>query len=425
MKRLLLIAASLCYAFIISAQNELSTLLSEENYNGIISLLEPQKDHLKENENYILAFSFYQSGNLNQAISILKDGNFQATKTIDLLSKCYYETGQYPEALNLCQMRYTQDSTHYGNLMRYAQIQNIEGQYDSSISILTHYLMVDSLNYNANLLLGETYQKASEDLLAVDVYTKILRHYPNNQKVGFRLAQMYYGIKKYVECYDLCMEFVDTLGYSKNFLTMAAMSSFKSGANGNTALLFKRVEEHGDSSFITKKHIGIAYYRMENFETSLPYLYRAFELKDDDPEVCFFLGSSLAESNIPLKGKPYLERAALLISPSPDLMERIHLKLAMMHEDSGEYGKAIAYYDSAYRCSPGTAQYLYNQAVIYDYDLKNSAKAQEMYERFLDQIPDSFNTKKGKDLQQIRLKEIVDKRLSTLAEEAFFRQGLQ
>nr|WP_321406414.1 tetratricopeptide repeat protein [uncultured Carboxylicivirga sp.] len=408
------------------AQENLNLLFSEERYPEIIDQLESQRNTLDEDGFYLLASAYYQSGTINKAIETLASVNKPLpVKHQDLLCKSYFEVGQYPQALDICQQRYAQDSTHYGNLMRYAQIQSTEGQYESAILILENYLKLDSLNYNANMLLAEAYQKVNEPLSAIKTYKRILEAYPINQKVGVKLAQVYYGKKMYVECFDLSMQFVDTLGYSKRFLTMAGLASFKSGANGNTVNIFKRMESQGDSSLITKKHIGIAYYRMDNFNESITYLSNAFELKSDDPEICFFLGASLGESNIPLRGKPYLEMAAGLLNPSPDLMEKIHLKLAMMHANSGEYEKAIAYYDTAYNYSPTTAMYLYNQATIYDFELKDKEKAQKLYEAFLSKLPDSLDTKKGKDVTRIRLKEFVNRRLNTMAEEEFFKQGIQ
>ncbi|MBS2098382.1 tetratricopeptide repeat protein [Carboxylicivirga linearis] len=426
MKFLLLLCLSALVSISSYAQNQLNQLFSEERYPEIISQLESAKNTLDDDGYYLLAAAYLQSGALNNAIATLENfNNSLPVKHQDLLCKAYFETGQYPEALKICQDRYAQDSTHYGNLMRYAQIKSTEGQHDSTIIILNNYLAGDSLNYNANMLLAEAYQKVNEPLEAISIYKRILRVYPVNQKVGAKLAQTYYGKKMYKECFDLSMEFVDTLGYTRRFLTMAGLASFKAGNNGNTVTLFKRMEAHGDSSLITKKNIGIALYRMENYNQSLPYLYSAFSLKDDDPEVCFFLGASLGQTNIPLRGKPFLVRAASLLQPAPGLMEKVHLKLALMHEDAGDYAKAIAYYDTAYSYSPSTVQYLYNQAAIYDYELNNNEKAQELYKQFLSKLPDSLDTKKGKDLYRARLKEVVDQRLNVMAEEDFFRQGVQ
>nr|WP_319400945.1 tetratricopeptide repeat protein [uncultured Carboxylicivirga sp.] len=426
MKHLLLL--SICTLFFLTgkAQQNLNLLFSEERYPEIISQLEAQKNQLDQDGQYLLASAYYQSGDLRQAISTLENlSNPLPIKHQDLLCKSYYETGQYPQALTICRQRYTQDSTHYGNLMRYAQIQSTEGQYDSTITILDNYLKVDSLNYNANMLIAEAYQKTNHVLPAIAIYNRILNVYPVNQKAGIKLAQLYFGSKMYKKCFNLSMAFVDTLGYSKRFLTMAGLASFKSGANGNAVALFKRMEAQGDSSILTKKNIGIAYYRMDNYDLSIPYLEAAFKLKDDDPETCFFLGASLGESNIPLRGKPYLERASELLHPAPNLMEKIHLKLALMHENCGEYAKAVAYYDTAYNYSPSSIMYLYTQATIYDFELKDQKKAKEMYEQFLTRLPDTLNAKKGSDLQKLRMKEFADHRINAINEDEFFKQGVQ
>ncbi len=425
MKKLFLIAAVLWYSCTLSAQDNFNLLFSQERYSELITLLEAKADRSKE-ELYLLASAYSQSGQPDRAILKLNSNSgVSSSELVDLLCKVYFSTGQYAEALPLCQERYKEEPQNLSNLLRYAQIKNFNQDYDSTIIILTNYYETDSLNFNVNMLLAETLQKASETLMAIDMYAKLLKQYPTNQKVGHRLAMLYYGKKKYKESFDVSMHFVDTLGYSKRFVSMAGLASFKAGANGNAVKLFKRMEAKGDSSLLTKKHIGMAYHRMENYDEAVEFLYNAFKLKDDDVEVCFFLGAALGQSNQPLRGKPYLEKAAFLLAPSPGLMEKIHTKLAMMHEESGDYAKAVAYYDSAFQFSPETVQYLYNQAAIYDYNLKDADKAQELYNRFLAGLPDTLDSKKGNDLYTLRLKEVVSGRLNSIKEDQFFRQGVQ
>ncbi|MCU4176238.1 hypothetical protein [Carboxylicivirga sp. N1Y90] len=425
MKKLLFIGAALMFSCTLFAQENLSLMFSQERYSEVISQLEPNVDR-NEDQQYLLASAYFQSGRSDLAIQCLLSADHTNSNLLkDLLSKVYFTSGQYAEALPICEDRFQDESMHLGNLMRYAQIQNFNSNYDNTINALLAYREQDSLNLNVNMLLAETFQKASEPLMAIDIYNKLLKQYPTNQKVGYRLAQLHYEKKQYKESFDVSMHFVDTLGYTKRFVSMAGLASFKARSNGNSVKLFKRMETRGDSSLLTKKHIGMAYHRMENYENAINYLYAAYDLKDDDVEVCFFLGAALGQSNMPMRGKPYLEKAAYLLAPSPGLMEKIHTKLAMMHEDSGNYTKAIAYYDSAYQYSPSNVQYIYNQAAIYDYYLENDLKAQELYEQFLTRLPDTLDSKKGNELYTLRLKEIVSNRLINIKEEAFFREGAQ
>ncbi|TRX72682.1 lipopolysaccharide assembly protein LapB [Carboxylicivirga sp. M1479] len=187
--------------------------------------------------------------------------------------------------------------------------------------------------------------------------------------------------------------------------------------------MFQRLEAQGDSSFMTKKHLGITLYRLENFDKATVYLKAAFKIKDTDPEVAFFLGASLGQSNQPMEGCYYLYLAQSLIKPSPALMEKTNVKLALIHFDTGHYQMAINYYHEAFKYD-NKAQYLYRQAVIYDYQLKDLKNAKEMYELFISSLPEDLNPKKGNDRYAIQLKTVASKRLTALTEEDFFRNGI-
>jgi len=422
---LLITTSLLLLTLSLFAQSHIQLRLAEGNFTAVIDQLAPQKSSLNQSQTYYLAIAYQQNGYPKQAINCLENYSSSLTgQQQDLLCRCYVTSGNYSKALPICEEKYIQNPMHVGNLMRYIEINNSYKAYEKNISLLTKYVSIDSLNYNINLQLAETYQNAQYYESAISTYKLILRQYPNNQKIALKLAKLYYNQKQYVECHDLCVPFIDRLERNKNFLLLAGLANFRNGSNHNVLVMYNRLEARGDSSFLTKKHLGIAYYRLENFNKALQHLHNAMNYKDDDPEVAFFLGASLGQSNRPLRGKPFLELAQELIKPSPSLMEKTNLKLALIHFDTGNFEEAVNYYKEAHKYAPDNPQYIYRQASIYDYSIKDPKKAENLYNAFLKALPEELDPKKGNELYAIKLKEVVSNRLTILKEEDFFKNGI-
>ncbi len=408
-----------------NAQGSISFLITTGDYNAVIKQLAPKQHSLDQTNTFYLALAYQQSGYPDKAISCLTQANTElSTQQKDLLSRCYLGTGDYPNSLPIVKKRYEEKPNDVANLLRYAEINQFYKEFDVNIQLLKKFVETDSCNYSVNTMLAEAYEKTKRTTEAIATWQMILSQQPNNQKVALRLANIYYNEKQYVECHDLCMPFIEKLDNNKNFLLIAGMANFKNGSNHNVLVMFKRLESQGDSSFLTKKHLGIASYRLENFDNATPYLKAAFKIKDDDPEVAYFLGATLGQTNQPLDGKFFLLLAQELIKPSPVLMEKTNLKLAMMHFDSGQYEAAVQYYSEAYNFAPSTHQYLYRQASIYDYQLNDYDKAKELYQQFIDALPEDLNPKEGNELYAIKLKEVASIRLNNLVEEDFFKNGI-
>lgn len=400
-------------------------LFSEGNYADIITQLEKRINKLGIEENYYLSLAYQQCGYPDQSIHcLLKDSTKLPAKHEDLLCRCYLQTGNYEKALPICSNRYLTSPYDITNIIRLAEINNFYKNYNANIDILGKYVLQDSLNYNINLLLAESYQKSKDYEAAIEVYNVILQLYPDNLKIALRLGQLYNGQKQYVECHELCMPYIDKLKNNRNFLLLAGIANFKNGSNHNAKVMFQRLKNQGDSSFITTKHLGITLYRLESYDKAAQYLQSAMKLKDNDPEVAYFLGASLGQSNQPLDGKQFLLLAQELIKPSPALMEKSNVKLALMHFDTNHFNEAVKYYQLAYEYAPETSQYLYHIATIYDYALENPKKAGIYYEKFINALPEELNEKKSNERYAIQLRTVASRRLVSLKEEDFFRNGI-
>ncbi|MBK3517578.1 tetratricopeptide repeat protein [Carboxylicivirga marina] len=424
MTQFTVIAVLIIFNTSLNAQTNVQLDLAEGNFETIINQLCDKATSISQTERYYLAIAYQSTGYPDKAIDcLLKDSTNLSIQQLDLLSRSYMSSGNYSRALPICKNRYEAEPDNVINLLRYAEINHFYKDHDANIKLLKTYTEHDSTNLSVNTLLAESYEKTNVKDAAISIYKMILEQHPDNQKIALRLANVYYRQKMYVECHDLCMPYIDKLDNNKNFLLVAGLANFKNGSNHNVKVMFKRLEAQGDSSFLTKKHLGIALYRLEDFNNAISYLKAAFKIKDMDPEVAFFLGSALGQSNQPQKGIHYLYLAQQLIKPSPVLMEKTHVKLAMIYNDMGKSKIAINHYHEAFKYD-NKPQYLYRQASIYDYQLKDAEKAQEMYQLFIDVLPEELNPKKGNERYAIQLKDVASKRLASLKEEDFFKNGI-
>ncbi len=75
----------------------------------------------------------------------------------------------------------------------------------------------------------------------------------------------------------------------------------------------------------------------------------------------------------------------------------------VMYRAVGAYDKAVANFQKANQLDPKHLQSLYNLGVVYAFDLKNNAKAEEAWNKLIQTAPDSENAKQAREaLAQIK-----------------------
>jgi tetratricopeptide (TPR) repeat protein len=424
MIRTIVVSFLLCLFSHAFAQDSIHQKLFNEDYPSIIFLL-GNKEELTSDEVFTLAHSYQQTGQFVQALRVIENHPDKHTKELEkLLSILYFETGNYDAALPILKNWFDQEPKHYANLIRYMEVLDFRKEYPLVAKHLTDYLQYDTLNFDVNKRLAETYQKMDSTSKAIHYYKILFDLYPANQLIGYRLAHLHYKQKEFRECLNICDTLLVSSPNNMRFLNLKGLTYFSADQYKNALIVYRKIEELGDSSFITKKHIGVSHYKLENYPDAIDQLKRAMERKNDDPEVNFFLGASLGQSLHPEDGIMYLFRTQQLIAPSPSLMESIYQKLAGIYYDTKNYKKAIEGYKTAFRYNNKQVQYLYRIASIYDHDINDQELAINYYEQFLMALPDELNPKKGQERYAIQLSEVTKTRIAFLKEEQFFEQGV-
>ncbi len=111
------------------------------------------------------------------------------------------------------------------------------------------------------------------------------------------------------------------------------------------------------------------------------------------------LGNLYFDTHQPQKSIDAYTKALELKPDDPNVLT----DQGVMYRAVGAYDKAIANFQKANRIDPGHLQSLYNLGVVYAFDLKNSAKAEEAWNRLIQTAPDSENAKQAREaLAQIK-----------------------
>ncbi len=111
------------------------------------------------------------------------------------------------------------------------------------------------------------------------------------------------------------------------------------------------------------------------------------------------LGNLYFDTHQPQKSIDAYAKALELKPDDPNVLT----DQGVMYRSVGAYDKAIANFQKANQLDPGHLQSLYNLGVVYAFDLKNTAKAEEAWNELIRTAPDSDNAKQARQaLAQIK-----------------------
>ncbi|NPA35554.1 MAG: tetratricopeptide repeat protein [Chlorobi bacterium] len=408
------------YANLKSQQTPINILFLNERYDQIIEQLK-NKPFLSGDELSSLALSYRQTGYPDKAIAVLEDNSGETSvEHIRLLSRLYFETGNYDKALPLIKKIYETNGYDYKNIIRYSDILNFKKEYGKTIGLLTKWIETDSLNFEVNKRLAETYLKVDSLNLAAKLYEKLLNQYPENQVLSYKLAVIYLRIKEYRKSLDIC----DTiLAHSKNnqrFLMLKGKVYFSVNQYRNAIIVMKKLEKLGDHSYITQRILGISYYKKNDYPEAVSYLKEAIEWNPEDALAHYYLGASLSLLPGPEEGIPYLKKAEEILQPPAQIMEKIYTYLAAIYSNTGKFNLAVDNYKKALKYNPQNIRYYLTIATIYEFDIHNKNKALSYYKKFVSSLPPAPDPENGKDRYTIKLKEYAENRILKIKEENFF-----
>jgi tetratricopeptide (TPR) repeat protein len=290
------------------------------------------------------------------------------------IANCKFALDQYPEALSDYRAIFKQDTSNLFLLKKIAMCYFKVGQIDSSIVFYYKCLGLNakdatSVSNICNLLLLK--KGYDEGIQLTEAYQQIDS---NNARINSLNAYFYLLKEKF----------------------QIAVNKFKACLDNN------------DTSRFVLKNGGIAYYRAESYDTAKYYLEKAYFQDTTDITNLHFLGLACSKSFYKRLGVEYLEKAISLYNPTIEKLANIYLNTSEACDawSNCPAEKKITINQKALYYNPNEKNFLLKLALVYDYSLKDTAKAIEYYSQY---IYYPLPVEKDKDLKYETVKKRLDK----------------
>ncbi len=369
---------------------------------------------------YLQVLSEVQLGLTARAIEFLQTalvshpGN---TRLLRMLAGQQFEAGYYVRSQEGFLELVKRDSLDVSSWFRLAEIASFRQQNDRAAELLEKVLEIDSLHMESLMMMGEILNRDNNSG-AIAYYEKAWRHYPDNQKAAYALANLKIQQKKAWEALPVCEHILSTDSTNIKFRKLKGYAHYKTGEPYAAIEAFTRAVKLGDSTAFTFKYKGISQYLTADFPGAIESLEKAVDRDTSDAENHFFLGASLATTTEKERAMYHLNRSLELMRPDPAIVSRIYSEEGNIKRLEMKYEEAYELYNKAFEADTLNPLALYFMASILDNSLHRSQEALQVYERYIDllnQLPEKDHSGQGASIRTI-----VEDRIIALKEELFF-----
>jgi tetratricopeptide (TPR) repeat protein len=420
------------FAFILSpwltlqAQENLTDLYYSGNYQKVIdasgTLIASGDTAI--NTFFLKALSEAQLGQPVEAIGTLQQGlNLHPgeLRFSRMLARQYFDAGDYVKAREGYNELVQSDSTDVSSWLKLAEMASFRQQYEDAEHALNQVLAIDSMNLNSLMMMGDILNR-HKNTGAVVYYERAYRHYPENQKAAYALANWYIQSKNAWKSIPICeqMLIIDTT--SIKFSKLLGYAYYKTGEPVSAVRYLEYANQLGDSTVFTFKFKGISQYMRGDFGSAIESLSYAVKKDTLDAEIYFFLGASMATTMEKTEAMTHLNRSLNLMQPDSSVVSRIYSEQGNIKRLEMQYEEAYDLYNKAWEADTTKALSLYFMASILDNSMRKPKEALVDYERYidaLDRLPEKKESNHG-----VSIRAIVEDRIITLKEELFFKDEL-
>lgn len=370
---------------------------------------------------YFKALSEVQLGKTKDAILTLEKCQHLFPNDVrirQMLAAQYSEAGDFIKA----RKKYTElvqtDSSDAASWLKLAEIAAFRQQYQKAITALEQVLLLDSLNLNSLMMMGDILHKHNNSG-AVVYYERVYSINPDNQKAAYALGNWYIQANQAWKTVPVCEHMLEIDSSNIKFLKLLGYANYKMGDSSPAICYFQSAIELGDSTAFTFKFKGICHYLAADFHGAIKALQVA-TIKDSlDAEVHFFLGASLGTTTRKSEAMYHLDKSLELMKPDPSVVSRIYSQQGNIKRLEMEHEKAYELYCLAWEADTTNPMALYLMASILDNSLHRSKESLLDYQRYLDQL-DRIPENEKRNPQIPTIKAIVEDRIESLKEELFF-----
>jgi len=370
--------------------NQLDALLIQGEYNEVVSncLNILQTDTLNAEIYYKLGLA-YQNLMQNdktveafsKAVKLAPDNK----KYMHTLAKHYYNSGKHKLALPILDSLCAHDSLNWMYSFYLSDIYMQKGLFNKALPIYQRFHNNDTTNTLYLDKLAFCNLRMENDSIAIKLFEKSLsinsKNIPSlknlsylyfkNKQIDTAIYQLNRGLKIDSTDADLYYRRAD-IYFQQNYHYRARPDYFK-------------VLKYGDTTKLVLKRIGIGLAYNNQPNDALGYLLKAYQKDSSDFEISGYLGQTYYKLKEYKKSIKYYNRVLKLISPILKQHVLTNTLIGDGYKDSCLYNEAIKYYSKSMDINYSGAICM-TIANIYDEKLKNTGKAIQYYQLFLNNL---------------------------------------
>ncbi len=343
---------------------------AEELYNKLLEINPADVNILNLSGLLCLAVNRYTEAiNYLSKAFILKKTSYIASN----LAKAYYMNSEYKKAIKI----YNQalelgetDDIYYSLALAYKQL----GDYDAVIECYKKAIQLNPQNYNALYNLSIAYKEKKDTSKAILYAGKCLEINSRDEDVYALLSGYYEDIKDYISAINALNNAVSL--NNKNYLYYY-----------NLGVLYSRIEKNkeAENAYIKSVELNSSHfesyvnlaslYKGKDNEKALFYLQKAYNINRCEENLLLSLAQTLRDLYRNQESDKILNE---ILEKNINSAEAYSL-LGINRMDSGEYLKALDYYNKAMEINPDNYNYLHGKAIALKY-LGKTEEAKELLE---------------------------------------------
>lgn len=303
------------------------------------------------------------------------------------------------------------DSNHVKALNASARLESQRANYRQASIHYYRLHEMDTANPYYLKQLGALSLKRGSIALAFAYFNSAFSLSPNDLELITNLSKLYLEMKFYDQCDSLLRKGMTLDSGSASLIMLDIQSSYrqKDYARMDNALnRLLRVQKDSSGFFLRNK--GIAAYHQNDYQSSIDCLELLVKQEGPSELVLFYLGLAHRDLDQLEPASQYLNQS--IEESISTQIGTYYLNLALVEEERGQLGKAIAAYQEAYQAKAKPV-ILYYLAVAYDQYYQDKSPAISYYQRYLKDAPDS-------DFSYI---DYAQKRISELKKRQHFQAG--
>ncbi len=333
---------------------------------------------------YYLALNYQSLSNYQNASFVLekalslKPGN---VKLMTMLGNNYFSAGRIGEADSVLSAAHSIDSTDLNILLSLGRVFKKEQSWHRAKKIYKTLVQQDtSISFYYE-------QLAYCNIALKDTNTAVVnfqiahRLNPYNQNTILELSQLYFSQQKLISALRIIDDGLKVYPSSPAMWTKRGDINLKMKNYSESVLEYQQSISLGDSSEINFRNLGISYYWIGKYDSSITSLARAVKIMEKDPSAYFYLGTSY-------KGLKQYDKAvenfleAVRLQRNDFLAETL-IQIGATYYDQKDYSEALKFYQDALREKPNKKEIVFYLAAVYDHFYRDKTVAINYYKKFL------------------------------------------